>query len=109
LAARYQAALPKTVLRVPHAPSGSISVWHQFTIRSSRRDELREYLAGRGIMCGVLYPTPVHLQPAYAQAGVSLPETERACREVLCLPIHPAITVEDVDRVCAEIIRWSST
>ena len=64
-------------------------------------------LAVEHIHCGVLYPTPLFRQPAYVQAELSLPETERACAEVLCLPIHPAVTVGDVDRVCGEIIRWS--
>ena len=60
-------------------------------------------------MCGILYPVPIHRQPAYAEPTLQLAETERACAEVLCLPIHPAITVEDVDRVCDEIVRWSKS
>jgi dTDP-4-amino-4,6-dideoxygalactose transaminase len=57
-------------------------------------------------MCGVLYPVPIHRQPAFAEPTLRLPETERACAEVLCLPIHPAITADDVDRVCHEIVGW---
>ena len=107
LAIRYQRGLADTPLRLPVEAAGATSVWHQFTIRTPRREALREHLAASGVMCGILYPTPIHRQPAYAMPGLSLPETERACAEVLCLPIHPAISFEDVDRVCGEIVRWS--
>lgn len=111
LAKRYLQRLAgaTTTLRLPVVTAGSEAVWHQFTVRTEKRDALREHLASSGIMCGILYPTPIHHQPAYAQSTLSLPETERACAEVLCLPIHPAITVEDVDRVCDEIFRWSKS
>jgi dTDP-4-amino-4,6-dideoxygalactose transaminase len=107
LAKRYQQRLTETALRLPVVVAGAEAVWHQFTVRTPQRDALREHLASGGIICGILYPTPIHRQPAYAEPALSLPETERACAEVLCLPIHPAITAEDVDRVCDEIIRWS--
>ncbi|MGH6977578.1 MAG: DegT/DnrJ/EryC1/StrS family aminotransferase [Stellaceae bacterium] len=55
----------------------------------------------------MLYPMPVHHQPAYAEPSVRLPETERACRELLCLPVHPALSTGDVDRVVGEILGWS--
>jgi dTDP-4-amino-4,6-dideoxygalactose transaminase len=66
---------------------------------------LLAHLAGRGVHCGVLYPVPLYRQPAYAQA-MNLPVTERACAEVLCLPVHPALTAGDIDRVADEILRW---
>jgi dTDP-4-amino-4,6-dideoxygalactose transaminase len=47
---------------------------------------------------------PVHHQPAYADSTLDLPETERACSEVLCLPCHPGITLGDVETV-AQAIR----
>ncbi len=92
--------------RMPEVAAGVEHVWHQFVVRTERREELKAFLAERGIGCGVLYPVPLHRQPAYAQA-VSLPETERACAEVLCLPVHPGLNVADVDRVCGEILRWT--
>ena len=106
LAARYLAKLAGASLQLPVAQQDATPVWHQFTVRSPHREALRAHLASRQIMCGVLYPTPVHRQPAYAEPGLSLPETERACAEVLCLPVHPAVTTADVDRVCEEILRW---
>jgi dTDP-3-amino-3,4,6-trideoxy-alpha-D-glucose transaminase len=68
------------------------SVHHLFVIRAERRDKLREHLAKRGIGTGVHYPAPLHLMPAFRDAGVrrgSLPQAERACREVLSLPLWP--------------------
>lgn len=92
-------------LRLPTVAPDVTPVWHQFTIRCAWRDALNARLADCGIRCGVLYPTPLHRQPAYAQPELSLPETERACAEVLCLPVHPAVTVADVDRVVDELLR----
>jgi dTDP-4-amino-4,6-dideoxygalactose transaminase len=56
----------------------------------------------------VLYPVPVHRQPAFADEALCLRETERACAEVLCLPCHPGLSDADVDRVCEEVVRWST-
>lgn len=107
LAKRYLERLAETQLKRPVIPPNSVPVWHQFTVRTPRRDDLREHLASEGVLCGILYPTPVHRQPAYAEPGLTLAHTERACAEVLCLPVHPAVQIEDVDHVCDEILRWS--
>jgi dTDP-4-amino-4,6-dideoxygalactose transaminase len=110
LAARYRERLGAPAANLPvelPAVSGDVEhVFHQFTLRTPRREELRVYLQGKDIVCGVLYSTPVHRQPAYADEALSLPFTEKACGEVLCLPCHPGVTLADVDRVCAEILRW---
>jgi dTDP-4-amino-4,6-dideoxygalactose transaminase len=106
LAQRYFERLQGTALRLPETAAGSTHVFHQFTVRTAKRDALRAYLHERGIGCGVLYPMPVHRQPAFADPSLALPETERACAEVLCLPCHPAVTTTDVDRVSDEILRW---
>lgn len=107
LAKRYLERLAETHLKLPVIRPNSVPVWHQFTVRTPRRDDLREHLASEGVLCGILYPTPVHRQPAYAEPGLTLAHTERACAEVLCLPVHPAVQIEDVDHVCDEILRWS--
>jgi dTDP-4-amino-4,6-dideoxygalactose transaminase len=101
IAARYSHSLGK-----PAPPAGH--VYHQYVIRSSRRDELRHHLRERGIETAILYPQPIHQQPAYrgriATAG-ELPVTERAARELLCLPIHPWLSDSDADRVAAAILQ----
>lgn len=109
LAGGYLARLGQTELRLPQVTAGQTHVFHQFTVRTPKREALRAYLLAQEIGCGVLYPIPVHRQPAFADPSLSLPETERACAEVLCLPCHPALTASDVDRVCDEILRWIQT
>jgi dTDP-4-amino-4,6-dideoxygalactose transaminase len=114
LAARYdrqlgtEAALARCGLRLPAVAADSQPAWHQFAVRLPGREGLREHLAARGIRAAVLYPVPLHRQPAYARPELVLPETERACAEVLCLPLHPALAAADIDRVCGEIIRWAA-
>jgi dTDP-4-amino-4,6-dideoxygalactose transaminase len=106
LAEKYLTRLEGSGLTLPRPAAGKAHVFHQFTVRTARRDALKAFLHERGIGCGILYPVPVHRQPAFAEPSLTLPETERACAEVLCLPCHPAITTADVDRVCDEILRW---
>lgn len=108
LAARYLAQLAGTLLRLPAVASGVVPVWHQFAVRTPRRDALLAHLGECGIRAGVLYPVPLYRQPAYADAALRLPHTEQACAEVLCLPVHPGLDPADVDRVAREVIRWAS-
>lgn len=82
------------------------SVCHLYVIRAQRRDRLQAYLISKGIAAGVHYPMPMHLHPTYSGAGQKrgdLPVAEKACREVLSLPIWPYLPessiAEVVDRV----------
>ena len=101
-AARYTAALEGTDVQTPFVPDGYDHVFHQYTIRSDQRDELRAFLNDRGVSSGVYYPIPLHLQPCFAYLGGKpgmLPVCERACRQVLSLPVHPMLSDDDVDFV----------
>jgi dTDP-3-amino-3,4,6-trideoxy-alpha-D-glucose transaminase len=83
------------------------SVYHLFVVRAQRRERLREYLAQHGVQTGVHYPVPLHLQPAFEDCGLKrgdLPHAERACREIVSLPMRPGLTESDVTRVSG-IIR----
>lgn len=103
IAAQYLAALKDTPLRLPVTAEGRTHTWHQFVVRTPKRDELQAHLAKRDIGCGVLYPVPIHRQPAYHDATLSLPQTEQACAEVLSLPLHPGLKDDDVARVAREV------
>lgn len=77
-------------------------VWHHFVVRCDRRDALQAYLATLQIESAVYYPKPLHQQAPFA-TGQSLPNAERACREVLALPVHPLLTIDEIDQVCDAI------
>jgi dTDP-4-amino-4,6-dideoxygalactose transaminase len=89
-------------LTLPHVHAGTRHIFHQYVIRAPRRDELREHLRAHGIGSEVYYPLPLHLQQCFASLGYrpgDLPETERASREVLALPMYPELTDAQQERV----------
>lgn len=106
----YDQGLAGLPLQRPPLGSGdSKPVFHIYSIRSDRRDALAEHLRKSGIGCGVYYPTPVHLQPAYAGLGVtagSLPVTEAASREVLALPMFAELSSNDASKVVDAVRRF---
>ncbi len=103
LARQYLTALASAALQLPVVADGRSHTWHQFVVRTPRRDELKVHLEKKDILCGILYPVPVHRQPAYHDAGLHLPQTEQACAEVLSLPLHPGLKTEDIARVVREV------
>ncbi|HYC71131.1 MAG TPA: DegT/DnrJ/EryC1/StrS family aminotransferase [Opitutaceae bacterium] len=109
LAQRYLAGLAGLPVQWPVEAPGRRHAWHQFVIRTPRRDALKAHLEKENIHCAVLYPVPLHRQPGFAGGSpdAALPQTERACAEVLSLPLHPGVTEADVDRVCAAIRAWA--
>ncbi|MEX0936622.1 MAG: DegT/DnrJ/EryC1/StrS family aminotransferase [Pirellulales bacterium] len=99
-----------TRLGLPAESNACHHVWNQYTIRvpEGARDELRERLAGVGVGSAVYYPVPLHLQECFAPLGYkigSLPETERAAREVLSLPIFPGLSAQEIDAVVDAVGR----
>ena len=93
-------------VRVPACPSYATHVYHQFTIRVGRRDELKARLTQQGIPSEIYYPHPLHLQPAFADLRYrpgSVPQAEAACREVLSLPIYPELADEQLQMVVKAI------
>jgi len=106
-AARYDVLLASVPgVATPRVAPGADHVFHQYTIRVPRRDSVQKALAGQGIATTVYYPTPVHLQPIYSSLGYhegDLPASERACREVLSLPMYAELSRAQIERVAAAI------
>jgi dTDP-4-amino-4,6-dideoxygalactose transaminase len=84
-------------------------VFHQYVVRVQRRDELRAFLAERGVGSEVYYPIPLHLQSCFAYLGYregDFPEAERAAREVLALPMFPELRLDEQEYVVAAIAEF---
>jgi dTDP-4-amino-4,6-dideoxygalactose transaminase len=86
-------------------------VFHQYVVRARRRDELRQFLTDRKIGTEIYYPVPQHLQPCFAYLGYregDLPESERAAREVLALPMFPELTEGEQEWVVESMAEFYS-
>jgi dTDP-4-amino-4,6-dideoxygalactose transaminase len=93
-------------VETPQTPEGYQHVFHQYTIRVPRRNDLQKYLSDRTIGNAVYYPVPLHLQPIYASLGHgpgAFPEAERAANEVVSLPMFPELQAEQIERVAKAI------
>ncbi len=107
-AARYRERL-SGVVELPVQREWATHVYHMFVIRTPRRDALAKFLIERGIETGIHYPVPNHRQPAIAailRNLPALPRTEQAVGEILSLPIHGQIALDEVDHVCDCIIEF---
>ncbi len=96
---------------LPQETRGTHHVWHQYVIRTTRRDELRAFLTERKIGSEIYYPVPLHLQEALKILGYSegsFPEAERAAREVLALPIFPELREDEQQTVVSAIAKFLS-
>lgn len=103
VARRYREKLAGANLILPAEHGRGTHVYHQFTIRSERRDAIRDALTKEGIASSIFYPMPLHKQPAYegSAKGVSLPVAEQVSKTVLSLPIHPLLDEASIDRIAA--------
>jgi dTDP-4-amino-4,6-dideoxygalactose transaminase len=87
--------------------AGHRAVYHLYTIRTRRRDELQRDVRARGIETMVHYPVPLHQQPVYrAKRFGVLPESERASREVLSLPLFPELTTDELAAVASALTAF---
>lgn len=108
--AYLSANLPNDKVETPYVRPGVRHVFHQHTVRVKpplERDALRAHLAECGVGSEVYYPVPVHKQQLYVDLGYggqSFPESERASAQVLSLPVHPALTREDLEKI-VEAVR----
>ena len=106
-AAYYTRALADLpAVRPPAVDPANEHIFHQYTVRAERRDELQAHLKRHGIGSAIYYPVPLHLQRCFSHLGYRpgrLPESERASAEVLSLPVYPELTQEQLDCVIETI------
>lgn len=107
IANQYNEKLSDTGLKLPTEVEGRKHSWHQFVIRTSKRDELAKALAESGIATAIHYPIPLHLQPSFRYLGYTegdFPVSEKCGKEVLSLPLYPELSPDDIELVCSEVI-----
>ena len=110
LGRQYRKHLANARVELPHDDPHDECVYHLFAVYVDNRDAVRAELEARGVQTAVHYPMPLSLQKAYANLGYrpgSLPQAERACERVLCLPMYPELRLEQAEyaaKTLAEIV-----
>lgn len=113
-ASYYTEKLNKAVgehVSTPVELDGNYHVFHQYTLRVQKRDELQAFLKEQGVATMIYYPIPLHLQPVFKELGYTegdLPETEKAAQEALSLPMFPELKQEQQDYVIEKIAEFYS-
>jgi len=108
-AAYLSAHLPTDKVQVPTVQPGTTHVFHQYTVRvlpPFDRDTVRRQLEAAGVGSEVYYPVPIHEQEVYQKLGYTdlhFPVSEAAARQVLSLPVHPALTQADLETIVAAV------
>lgn len=103
----YDQAFAGSKIVTPFTEAGNWHIYNQYVVRVANRDEVKKKLQERGIGSAIYYPLGLHLQQCYRGLGYregSLPETERACREVLALPVYPELPEEQVRHVASTLL-----
>jgi dTDP-4-amino-4,6-dideoxygalactose transaminase len=106
---RYDRALAHLPLTSPERAGDATHVFHLYVVRVRQRDAARAHLDAAGILTGIHYPIPIHLQEAFQDLGHragDFPVTEAAAADVLSLPMYPEITEEQVRLVAGELNRF---
>jgi len=110
VAKRYEKLLPKHIKKTKILPH-NLSVHAQYTIEVNDREELQAYLNANGVPTAVHYPLGLHKQPIFKKlfnGNLHFPHAEEAARKVLSLPMHPYLTLEDQQKICNTIERFST-
>lgn len=106
---RYLQEIKNENIRLPEVRDGATHIWHQFVIRTDRRDKLMEYLAEKEIGTIIHYPIPPHLSEAYQYLGIpkgSLPITEKYAESVLSIPLYNGMTDDEQSYVIAALNQF---
>jgi dTDP-4-amino-4,6-dideoxygalactose transaminase len=107
----YDRKFKGSIVQTPVISADCVSIYNQYVIRVPKRDELFQHLQFNNIGCEIYYPVPMHLQDCFAALGKgagSFPESEKAAREVLALPVYPELTDEMKDYVAQTVLDFVS-
>jgi dTDP-4-amino-4,6-dideoxygalactose transaminase len=105
-AALYDRLLQGTGITTPKIDDGNFSIYNQYCVRVPDRDRVRQHLASKGIGSEVYYPMALHQQDCFAHLGYkndAFPHSQRACAEVLALPVYPELPEDQLRYVCSEL------
>lgn len=108
-AALYNEKFTDTVVETPYIHPDCVSIYNQYVIRIPKRDEVVAHLRKENIGCEIYYPCPMHLQECFRNLGYKqgdFPETEKASKEVLAIPVYPELTDDMQDCVAEKIISF---
>jgi dTDP-4-amino-4,6-dideoxygalactose transaminase len=110
-AAYYDKKFDGTVVQKPYIDADCVTIYNQYVIRVPQRDEVAAHLRENNIGCEIYYPVPMHLQDCFGYLGYKdgdFPESEKAAKEVLAIPIYPELTDEMKDYVAGTILSFLS-
>ncbi len=100
-------------IKAPYVSENVKHVFHQYTIRvdKAKRNELIKFLNEEGVGTGIHYPKPIYTQKLYKDLGIgaSCPEAEKAASEVISIPVHPSIDLEDLEKIISVLEEASKT
>ncbi len=106
IAAIYEDAFRDIPVETPFAEEYAYHIYHQYTVKVDKRDEMRAFLNEKGVGNAIHYPLGIHLQEAYAALGYKpgdLPNTEEAAARVMSLPVFPELEQAEIDYVIASV------
>jgi dTDP-4-amino-4,6-dideoxygalactose transaminase len=108
-AALYDKLFAGSPVKSPKIDKGNISIYHQYTIKVSRRDALQKYLGENQIGAAVFYPKPLHIQECFSTLGYKkgdFPVAEKMAEQVLSLPVYPELSPEQIEYVAKTILSF---
>lgn len=109
-AAYYNERFKNSAVQIPYISPDCETIYNQYVIRAPNRDKLFEHLKKNNIGCEIYYPVPMHLQECFSYLGYKhgdFPESEKAAKEVLALPIYPELTNDMQDKVSEILLRFA--